>query len=85
MGSQEDSPMSKAPLTWDAKVEYWLDPVTLHTINIEASSEGKFEMWVKEIKEQAYQESRLRSKASYKLVSLGKTPKAPVKASKPRG
>lgn len=85
MGSQENSPMSKAPLTWDAKVEYWLDPVTLHTINIEASSEGKFEMWVKEIKEQAYQESRLRSKASYKLVSLGKTPKTPAKASKPRG
>lgn len=80
MGSTEDSPMSKAPLNWEAKVEYLLDPNTLHTVSVDASSEGKFEMWVKEIKEQAYSESVLKSKASYRLVSQGKTPKTDTKS-----
>lgn len=61
------------PLKLNAKVEYFLDPTTFHTIAANASTEGGFKIVLNQLA-QAYTEQQLIGKTTLRLTGISTVP-----------
>lgn len=83
-----ESPLRSVKFKVAAKILFDLDPTTYRTLKTTAHCDSAFQIFIKDIKDQAYEEAKIESDSTLRLASSssGKTTQtAPVKPKKKSG